>query len=69
MIAAAEEAGYSTTEAKDIAVNARSIAGMRDGSEIVGWAYRSEVGEISNPILTADFYVVAHFGMATTAAA
>ena len=64
LIAAAEEAGYSTTEAKDIAVNARSIAGMRDGSEIVGWAYRSEVGEISNPILTADFYVVAHLDAA-----
>ena len=37
---------------------------MRDGSEIVGWAYRSEVGEISNPILTADFYVVAHLDAA-----
>ena len=64
LIAAAEESGYSTTEAKDIAVNARSIAGLRDASEIVGWSYRSDVGEISNPILTADFYVVAHLDAA-----
>ena len=60
LIAAAEEAGYSTSEATDIAANARAIAGVRDANEIVGWAYRSEVGEISNPILTSDFYVVAH---------
>jgi len=57
---AAKEAGYATSEANSIAPAARAIAGVRDASEIVAWAYRSEVGEVSNPILTPDFYIVAH---------
>lgn len=60
LMAAAKEAGYATAEANSIAPGARAIAGIRDAGEIVGWAYRSEAGEVSNPILTADFYVVAH---------
>ena len=60
LVSAAEDAGYATGEAKDIAPAARSIAGIRDAAEIVGWAYRSEKGELSNPILTEDFYIVAH---------
>ena len=60
LMAAAKEAGYATAEANSIAPGARAIAGIRDAGEIVGWAYRSEPGEVSNPILTSDFYVVAH---------
>ena len=61
LMAAAKEAGYATAEANSIAPGARAIAGIRDAGEIVGWAYRSEEpGEVSNPILTSDFYVVAH---------
>jgi peptidyl-prolyl cis-trans isomerase D len=60
LMSAAEEAGYATSEANSIAPSARAIAGVRDASEIVAWAYRSEVGEVSNPILTPDFYIVAH---------
>ena len=67
LMAAAEEAGYATGEANSIAPAARSIAGIRDAAEIVAWSYRSEKGEISNPILTPDFYIVAHLDAAKKA--
>ena len=67
LMAAAEEAGYTTSEANGIAPAARNIAGVRDASEIVAWAYRSEEGEVSNPILTSEFYVVAHLDAAIKA--
>lgn len=67
LIAAAEEAGYATGEANSIAPAARTIAGIRDAAEIVSWAYRSEEGEVSNPILTPDFYIVAHLDATTKA--
>ncbi len=60
LMSAAENAGYATGEANSIAPSARTIAGIRDAAEIVSWSYRSEAGEISNPILTSDFYIVAH---------
>ena len=49
LMAAAKEAGYATAEANSIAPGARAIAGIRDAGEIVGWAYRSEQGEVSTP--------------------
>ena len=67
LMAAAADAGYATGEANSIAPAARSIAGVRDAAEIVSWAYRSEAGEVSNPILTPDFYIVAHLDAATKA--
>jgi len=67
LVAAAEEAGYSTGEANGIAPAARSIAGVRDAAEIVAWTYRSEEGEVSNPILTSEFYIVAHLDAAKKA--
>ena len=60
LMSAAEEAGYATGEANSIAPSALAIAGIRDASEIVAWTYRSDEGEVSNPILTSDFYIVAH---------
>ena len=69
LMAAAKEAGYSTGEANSIAPAARSIAGVKDGSEIVAWSYRSQEGEVSNPILTSDFYIVAHLDAITKAGA
>ena len=69
LLAAAEEAGYTTGEANSIAPAARTIAGVRDAAEIVAWTYRSEEGEVSNPILTPDFYIVAHLDAATAAGA
>ena len=67
LMAAAADAGYATGEANSIAPAARSIAGVRDAAEIVSWAYRSEAGEVSTPILTPDFYIVAHLDAATKA--
>ncbi|MEC7950108.1 MAG: peptidylprolyl isomerase, partial [Bacteroidota bacterium] len=67
LMAAAADAGYATGEANSIAPAARSIAGVRDAAEIVSWAYRSEAGEVSNPILTPDFYIVVHLDAATKA--
>ena len=67
LMAAAAEAGYATGEANSIAPAARSIAGVRDAAEIVGWTFRSEQGEVSNPILTPDFYIVAHLDQITEA--
>ena len=69
LLAAAEEAGYTTGEANSIAPAARTIAGVRDAAEIVAWTYRSEEGEVSNPILTPDFYIVAHLDAVTAAGA
>ena len=69
LMAAAKEAGYSTGEANSIAPAARSIAGVKDASEIVAWSYRSQEGEVSNPILTSDFYIVAHLDAITKAGA
>ena len=66
---AAKEAGYSTGEANSIAPAAKSIAGVKDASEIVAWSYRSQEGEVSNPILTSDFYIVAHLDAITKAGA
>ena len=67
LLEAASEAGYATGEGKGIAPAARSIAGIREATEIVAWTYRSERGEVSNPILTADFYIVAHLDNVTEA--
>ena len=69
LMAAAKEAGYATGEANSIAPAARSIAGVKDAEEIVAWSYRSEEGEVSNPILTSDFYIVAHLDAITNAGA
>ena len=66
---AAKEAGYSTGEANSITPAAKSIAGVKDASEIVAWSYRSQEGEVSNPILTSDFYIVAHLDAITKAGA
>lgn len=67
LLNAAQEAGYATGEGKDIAVNARAVTGIRDASELVAWSYRSEVGEVSNPILTSEYYLVAHLDAARQA--
>jgi len=55
----AEEAGYTFNEVTDIKRNATSISGMKDARELVNWAYNAELGEISQPILIDDNYVVA----------
>ena len=57
--AAAKEAGYAMTSAKDIQNNAVAVSGLRNAGEVVAWAYNAEVGEISNPILAEGTYIVA----------
>ena len=39
--------------------NAKTISGIRDASELVGWIYSAEQGEISHPIISDKTYVVA----------
>jgi peptidyl-prolyl cis-trans isomerase D len=64
IIAAAEEAGYTTSEAVNVIRGAKSLSGIRDASELVGWIYNAEVGEISHPILADKSYFVAIIDLA-----
>jgi peptidyl-prolyl cis-trans isomerase D len=57
--AAAGDAGYTYSEALNIVRASKSLSGMRNASELVNWAYSAEVGEISQPILADNNYVVA----------
>lgn len=59
LVAAAEEAGYTTSEALNVVRGASSLSGIRDARELVGWIYSAEEGEISHPIITDKTYVVA----------
>ena len=56
---AAKEAGYTVSEALDIRRKSTSVSGMTNATELVNWAYNAEDGEISQPILIDDNYVVA----------
>ncbi|PCJ80707.1 MAG: hypothetical protein COA49_07710 [Bacteroidetes bacterium] len=56
---AADENGYTISEALNIIRSAKSLSGMRNATELVNWAYGAEVGEISQPILADNNYVVA----------
>ena len=56
---AAKEAGYTVSEAVDMRRTSTSIAGMTNVTELVNWAYNSEVGEISQPMLIDNNYIVA----------
>jgi len=56
---AAKEAGYTFSEAVDVRRNATSVSGMTKATELVNWAYNAEVGEVSQPILLDNNYVVA----------
>ncbi|MFB1021070.1 MAG: peptidylprolyl isomerase, partial [Flavobacteriales bacterium] len=56
---AAKEAGYTVSEALDIRRKSTSVSGMTNATELVNWAYNAVVGEISQPILIDNNYVVA----------
>lgn len=58
-MATASEAGYPTNSAKDLRRQASSISGLRNAREVVSWSFSAEEGEVSNPILIDDTYVVA----------
>ena len=59
LVAAAEEAGYTTSEAVNVIRGAQSLSGIRDAGELIGWIYSAEKGEISHPIVADKTYVVA----------
>ncbi len=58
-MAKAGEAGFATNMATDVARNAKSIAGLRSATELVSWAWNAAEGDVSNPILADNAYVVA----------
>lgn len=58
-MAKAGEEGFPTNIAVDVARNATSISGLRTATELVGWAWNAEEGDVSNPILADNTYVVA----------
>lgn len=58
-MAKAGEAGFATNVATDVARNAKSIAGLRSAAEVVSWAWNASEGDVSNPILADNTYVVA----------
>ncbi|MCH2198330.1 MAG: peptidylprolyl isomerase [Flavobacteriales bacterium] len=57
--AAADTMGYAVTEANNLRQGASNISTLRNASEVVGWAFQSELGEVSNPILIGNEYVIA----------
>jgi peptidyl-prolyl cis-trans isomerase D len=56
---AAKEAGYTLSEALDIRRKSTSVSGMTKATELVNWAYNAEEGEISQPMLIDNNFVVA----------
>lgn len=59
IVTAAEAEGYTTNVSLGVARTAKSVTGIRNGSEVVSWAFNAEQGEISHPILADDHYVIA----------
>ena len=59
LVTAAEEAGYTTSEALNVIRAAQSLSGIREARELVSWIYSAELNEISHPILADKTYVVA----------
>lgn len=65
-MAKAGEQGFPTNIATDISRSATTIAGLRTAAEVVSWAWSAEEGDISNPILADNTYVVAFLDRAKT---
>ena len=59
LVSAAEEAGYTISEALNVIRDTQSLLGIREAKEIVNWIFSAEAGEISHPILVDQTYVVA----------
>lgn len=57
---AADTMGYAVVEAKNVRPGATTLAGgLTDAGELVGWSFRAKKGEVSNPMLIGDSYVIA----------
>ena len=59
IVTAAENAGYTTSEAVNIIREAKSISGIKNAGELINWIYSAEKGDISQPILADNTYVIA----------
>lgn len=51
--------GTRVTVAKNIKPNATSVSGLPEASELVSWAYSAELGEVSQPMMAQNQYVIA----------
>ena len=51
--------GTKITQATNIRPNATSVTGLTTAGELVGWAYGAEPGEISQPMMIDNEYVIA----------
>lgn len=56
---AADTMGIAIVEARDVKPGAEAITGMSQAAEVVGWAYRAETGDVSNPFKIDGNYVLA----------
>lgn len=65
-MASAGDAGYPTNIAKNIRLQATSVSGLRNARELVSWSFNAVEGEVSNPILIDDTYVVAFLDQVST---
>ena len=59
LVAAAENAGYTTSEAVNVIREAKSLSGIKNAGDLVNWIYSAEKGEISHPIIADKTYVIA----------
>jgi peptidyl-prolyl cis-trans isomerase D len=51
--------GTKITEATNIRPNATSVTGLTQAGELISWAYSAEPGEISQPMMMENEYVIA----------
>lgn len=51
--------GTRIIPAKNIKPNATSISGLQNGSEVVSWAYGAKEGEVSQPMMIDNQYIIA----------
>lgn len=65
-MSSASDTGYPTNIAKDIRRNATSISGLRNAEELIGWSFTAEEGDVSNPFLIDNAYVVGYLDRITT---
>jgi len=56
---AADTMGYAIVEARNVKSGATAITGLSNGSEVVGWAYGAEKGDVSNPFQIDGNYIIA----------
>ena len=56
---AADTMGYAIVEARNVKAAATAITGLTNGTEVVGWAYGADKGDVSNPFQIDGNYVIA----------